>query len=142
MIQIFPQVVKYITTSALLAFALSVSFPVLAQDPFVGSGSNTTNPNTFSGGLDAVKNLADTNKLSPAKSTKEILQTITKWLLSLIGTIAVISLLYGGYLYITSQGDEGSVEKAKHIILYSIIGIIVIGLSAIIVNVVITVATT
>lgn len=118
----------------------TAALPALA-DPFEGGNSNTTNPNTFSGGIDAVRKLADTNKLSPAKSTKEILQTITKWLLSLIGTIAVISLLYGGYLYITSQGDEDNVTKAKHIILYSVIGIIVIGLSAIIVNVAINVAT-
>jgi hypothetical protein len=53
----------------------------------------------------------------------------------------MMSLLYGGYLYISSQGDESSVTKAKSILLYSIIGIILIGLSAVIVNTVISVAT-
>ena len=61
--------------------------------------------------------------------------------MSLLATIALISLLYGGYLHITSQGEENNVAKAKAILLYSTIGIIVIGLSAVIVNVVINVAT-
>jgi hypothetical protein len=61
--------------------------------------------------------------------------------MSLIATFALVSLLYGGFLYITSQGEENKAEKAKTIILYSIIGIIIIGLSAIVVNVVISVAT-
>jgi Type IV secretion system pilin len=93
---------------------------------------------TFSGGLDSIKNIATDNKLGEARSTKEILQSITQWLLSLIGTIAVISLLYGGFLYITSQGEDNKVEQAKHLILYSVIGLIIIGISAIIVNVVIS----
>lgn len=107
----------------------------------VGGSSSGSNPSTFADGISAVGKLADTNKLAKAQSTKEILQTITKWLLSLVGTIAVISLLYGGYLYITSEGEEDKAEQAKNIILYSVIGIIVIGVSAIIVNVVISVAT-
>ncbi len=113
--------------------------------PISGGGSSSSssskNPDSFYGGIKAVGDLAQTNKLAPAKSTKEILQTITKWLLSLVGTIAVISLLYGGFLYITSQGEEDKAEQAKNIILYSVIGIIIIGISAIIVNVVISVAT-
>jgi hypothetical protein len=99
-------------------------------------------PKTFSEGLDQIKTVADTNKLSEGRSAKEILQSIVKWLLSLVGTVAVISLLYGGFLYITSQGDEGKAEQAKTIILYSVIGIVVIGISAIVVNVVISITTT
>ncbi len=98
-------------------------------------------PTGFQGGLDQVKQVASDNKLNQGQSTKQILQTIVAWLMSLLGTVALMSLLYGGYLYITAQGEEGNVEKAKSIILYSTIGIILIGLSAVIVNVVISVAT-
>jgi len=124
-----------IFTTSIIAFsALTFCFglvsPVFAQ----AQGD----PKTFSGGLESIKSIANENKLGEARSTKEILQTIVKWLLSLVGTIAVISLLYGGFLYITSQGEDNKVEQAKHIILYSVIGLIIIGLSAVIVNVVIS----
>ncbi len=91
------------------------------------------------GGLSTVKDIANQNELGEDKSAKEILQTIVKWLLSLVATIAVISLVYGGFKYITSQGDENQAQQAKNIILYSVIGLIIIGLSAIIVNVVISI---
>ena len=102
---------------------------------------HAADPTDFMDGLKQVKDVADQNELSGAKSSKEILQSIVAWLMSLLATIALISLLYGGYLYITSQGEENTVAKAKAILLYSTIGIIVIGLSAVIVNVVINIAT-
>lgn len=112
------------------------------NDPFPpGSGGTSGDPKTFSAGIGEVGRVATSGGLSDKKSAKEILQSIVKWLLSLIGTFAVISLLYGGYLYITSQGEERKAEQAKTIILYSVIGLIIIGLSAVVVNVVISVAT-
>jgi len=119
-----------ITAAMALVFCFALLTPALAQQ-----GGD---PTTFSGGLDSIKKVAKQNKLGDARSTKEILQSIVKWLLSLVGTIAVISLLYGGFLYITSQGEENKVEQAKRIILYSVIGLLIIGLSAIVVNVVIS----
>ncbi len=97
--------------------------------------------NNFTDGLEDVKSLAGANELAGASSAKDILLGIMKWLLTLTGIIATISLLYGGYLYITSQGEDDQVQQAKHLILYSVIGIIIIGISAIIVNVVINVVT-
>lgn len=118
---------------ALAAFSIpSISY---------AQSSNSGDPSGFSAGLDAVKNVASEQKLSQAKSSKEILQSIVGWLTSLLATVALISLLYGGYLYVSSQGDEGNVERAKAILLYSVIGLILVGLSGVIVNVVISVAT-
>ncbi len=121
-------VVSLLFTSLAIASSFALVSPVLAE----------ANPNSFIDGLNKTKSFAQENKLGEGKSTKEILQSVVKWLLSLIGTIAVISLLYGGFLYITSTGEEKQAEKAKTLILYSVIGLIIIGLSAIIVNVVIS----
>ena len=60
--------------------------------------------------------------------------TIINYLLILAGFVAAIYLVMGGIRYITSQGEEGETEKAKNTILYALIGLIVIGLSAVIVN--------
>lgn len=115
----------------------------IAHPSFVFAEGTIKNPANFGAGLSSLKSVAEENKLTTQKtSTKEILQTIVKWLLSFTGIIATISLLYGGFLYITSQGEENKAEQAKNIILYSVIGIIIIGISAIVVNVVINIATT
>lgn len=42
------------------------------------------------------------------------------------GVIAVILIIYAGFMYVTSAGDAGKVTKAKNIIAASIIGIIII----------------
>ncbi len=63
---------------------------------------------------------------------------IVKILLMLAGLVAVIYLIYGGVKYITSQGEEEAAEEGKRVILYAIIGLIVIGISAVIVNYIVT----
>ncbi|MGH9856882.1 MAG: hypothetical protein ACRD4B_03460 [Acidobacteriota bacterium] len=54
--------------------------------------------------------------------------------LVLASIVALIYLLIGGVQYITSQGDEDKAGTAKQTILYAIIGLIVIGLAAAVVN--------
>lgn len=54
-----------------------------------------------------------------------IFQTIANILLILIGAVAVIMLIIGGFRYVTSAGDSSAIEGAKNTILYAIIGIVV-----------------
>lgn len=79
-------------------------------------------------------------KCSGNETTKDLLdriQTIVNAFLVLVGITAAIYLVLGGLRYVRSDGDEGQAEQAKQTILYSIIGLILIGLSAAIVNFVI-----
>ncbi len=46
--------------------------------------------------------------------------------LSLLGVIFLSLTLYGGFLWMTAQGDESQVEKAKGVIKNSVIGLIII----------------
>jgi heme/copper-type cytochrome/quinol oxidase subunit 2 len=57
--------------------------------------------------------------------------------LAVVGIIAVAYLIYGGFRYMTSGGNEEAAESAKKIITNSIIGLVVIILSYIIVTVII-----
>jgi TRAP-type C4-dicarboxylate transport system permease small subunit len=45
--------------------------------------------------------------------------------LSLVGVIFLILMFYGGYLWMTAQGNESQVEKAKGILTTAIIGLII-----------------
>lgn len=55
-------------------------------------------------------------------------------LLILAGLVAGIYLIIGGVQYITSGSDTAGQDKAKNRILYAVIGLIVIGIAAAIVN--------
>ncbi len=54
-----------------------------------------------------------------------ILMTVINWAITFIGILAVIIFIYGGFVYLTSQGESDKIEQGKKIILYAIVGIIV-----------------
>lgn len=62
---------------------------------------------------------------------------ILNYVLVIAGLAALVFLIIGGFQYIVSRGDEDAAGQAKQTILYAIIGLIVIGLAAAIVNFVI-----
>lgn len=43
----------------------------------------------------------------------------------LVGIIAVVFVIIGGFKYTTSQGDPGKVQQAKNTIMYALIGLAV-----------------
>lgn len=46
--------------------------------------------------------------------------------LGFLGIIAVLFILYGGWLYMSSQGDAGQIEKAKMVLISAVVGLTVI----------------
>lgn len=70
--------------------------------------------------------------------TGGLFQTVVNILLFLIGAVAVVMLIYGGFRYVTSAGDSSAVTSAKNTILYAIIGIVVALLSYAILDFVLT----
>lgn len=50
---------------------------------------------------------------------------IVRTALSMIGGIAIIVVIIGGILYITSNGDAARAKRAKNTILYAVVGLIV-----------------
>lgn len=63
-----------------------------------------------------------------------IVLTIINFFLTFLGLLAVIMVIYGGFLYVSSAGNEENVNKAKKILLYAVIGIVVIIASFALVN--------
>ena len=60
-----------------------------------------------------------------ATDLMEVFEQVANILLFLIGAVAVIMLIIGGFRYVISGGDSSNVEAAKNTILYAIIGIVV-----------------
>jgi hypothetical protein len=51
-----------------------------------------------------------------------------------IGVIAIIMIIYGGFRYITSGGASERVGNAKNTLVYAIVGLIIVALAQIIVH--------
>ncbi len=72
--------------------------------------------------------------LQPGDDLLKSVEKVVNVLLGLVAFIAVIVLVYAGVKYIISFGEEDEAEQAKRMILYALIGLVVVGLSAVIVN--------
>ncbi len=70
----------------------------------------------------------------PQLSIGQIISNITNVLLFIVGIAAVIGIIYGGFTYVTSGGDENRLRQAKEAILYSVVGLIISLLSFLIVQ--------
>jgi hypothetical protein len=55
--------------------------------------------------------------------------TIINYFLGLLGLIAVAFLIYAGVLMVTAGGNDEQITKARKIIMYAVIGIVIILLS-------------
>lgn len=94
-----------IRSLASIISAAVLTAPVLAMAQF-----DVTSPGTTG--------LANTSIIA-------ILQTGMRWLLFLVGILAVIAFVIAGILYLTAAGDEDRVKTAKNTMVYAIIGVIV-----------------
>ena len=61
----------------------------------------------------------------PDRPVKDILLTFIDWAIIIIGLLGVIVFIYGGFVYLTAQGEPDKIEQAKKIIIYGIVGIVV-----------------
>ncbi len=71
---------------------------------------------------------------APGNNLIELITTISNTILLLVGIVAVLFLIIGGFQYITSAGNPETVNKAKSTIIYAILGLIITLLSWVIVT--------
>ena len=107
-----------LTTLSLVFFALTV-VPALAQSLDTG-----LNYGTFTG--------LGTNDL------REGVMNVVNVLLGFLGILAIIIILWGGFRWLTSGGNEEKIGEAKKIITAGIIGLVIIFTSYAIATFVIT----
>lgn len=125
------QKLKALILSASLLFALSA--PVLT--PAMAS-AQTIQQGVCSG---AELDVSGSTGCSTAKSTgnstfQRYLNDIVNILSVIVGVVAVIMIIVGGFRYITSGGSSEKVTAAKNTILYGIIGLIIVALAQVIVR--------
>jgi cytochrome bd-type quinol oxidase subunit 2 len=52
----------------------------------------------------------------------------------IVGIVAVIMIIIGGFKYVTSNGDSGQITSAKNTVMYAIVGLIVVAIAQILVR--------
>lgn len=102
---------------ALAATAMVIG-GALFPAPVMADGDVCSDPNIS----DELKDAAGCNT---TKKADEVVNAVVNVVLSFVGIIAVCVMIYGGFLYMTSNGDSGKAQKAKNVILYGLVGMIV-----------------
>ncbi len=73
--------------------------------------------------LDSIKDSCDT---TTARASRAI-----QWAIGIAGVVALVFVVIGAFTYITSAGDAGKVQTAKHTILYALVGLAIVALAEI-----------
>jgi len=116
-----------------------LAVPVLALGmSLAGPVSQPVSAQSIQEGADAAKGDSTTTCLFNSSTCSDgVFTTITNAALYIIGAISVLMLIYGGFRYTISGGNEKDVTAAKNTILYAVVGIIVAIMAYAIVNFVI-----
>lgn len=93
--------------AALIGLALALAAPSFLKE--IGSILGWTDVNNAT--------------VASAQTFTQIASKVLNFLLSIAGIIAIIMLIFGGFTYLTSAGDESKAEAGKKIALYAVIGI-------------------
>lgn len=75
-------------------------------------------------GLPGVE-IPDVGLANPNRGIKEILLNFSKWLLGIVGMVALIAFSVSGFQYMLSAGNEETIDTAKKNMTWAAIGIIV-----------------
>lgn len=54
-----------------------------------------------------------------------VINNVLSVVTGIMGLVAVGAMIYGGVIYIISNGDSSKITQAKHIIIYGLIGLVV-----------------
>ena len=74
------------------------------------------------------------NVLQSSASPSVIATRILNWIVWIAGAFAIIYLIYGGIIYLTSAGNEEKTKAGKSALISAIIGLIIIVLAYVIIS--------
>jgi hypothetical protein len=116
--------------SLMLFIVIGVSLPVNAQsnsliDNNIKCGSNISGLNSSS---------CNTSVAGSGQKLEGLIKTVINIFSVIVGSVAVIMIIFGGFKYITSGGSSDGVSGAKNTILYAIVGLVIVAFAQIIVQ--------
>jgi hypothetical protein len=117
----------FLIAASLAAGGLNLfSLPdAFAAGPVVGGGDRIQE------GLDRIKNEADVP--TDTKDFRTAIADAVRFLVNFVALAAIITIIAAGFFLILGFGTDGSIQRAKKIFIYTILGIFVIFFARVIV---------
>lgn len=114
-----------------------IATTILTLAVFLGIGLLFTPANTVIAGgitIPATTGLPDKADTTGQGPVMQVAVDVMSWLLSAFMLLAIIAFVYTGIKYLTSGGDTYAAESAKKSLIYSIIGVAVVGGALVLLN--------
>lgn len=113
---------KYMVLAGLAIFGAAVALPATSAQAF--------NP------LEGACSSGSTSEVCQNRNeqVEPVIATIVNTLLYIIGAVSVLVIIIAGIMYSISSGDSGRVSKAKNMLLYAVVGLVVAFFAYAIVN--------
>lgn len=105
------------------------TFLVLASCLFLLIGSPLLAADLRGDILNKTKGVANTTfqtDVNPENALAESVGTVVNVLVGVLGAIAVILILYAGFLWMTAGGNDEQIKKAKNTIRATVIGMLIV----------------
>ena len=123
--------IKRIIAGTLAASLLSLGvFPALALAQGPDIQNSTCQGSTLQFGSDTT--CEDTAESE--EGVNNLIATVINIFSVIVGIVAVIMIIYGGFRYITSGGDSSKITDARNTILYAIVGLIIVAFAQFVVK--------
>lgn len=119
-----------------LSFGSGMAMAVSVEEAACQGAGNLELPGTTTGSISG-----ECDKFEETEGVNNVIATVINLFSIIVGVIAVIMIVYGGFRYITSGGDTAKVTSSRNTILYAIIGLIIVALAQFIVKFVLEKAT-
>ena len=141
MIYIQSKITRYLAASlVMLAIFVTSSSFVSAENAKIQASTCQGAELKFPSGS-VPSNACNFTGASPESKLNSLVATIVNLFSVVVGVVAVLMIIVGGFRYITSGGDTSNVTGAKNTILYAIVGLVIVALSQFIVKFVLAKAT-
>lgn len=69
-------------------------------------------------------------------SVESAITSATNWLIGVAAVVCVLMIVIGGFMMILSAGDPGKVSTGRMMIMWAVIGLVICGVAASLVNIV------
>jgi len=104
---------------------------------FSCGGDEATSFTQFQGGLQPPSAEGYDPTLTQQTNLRDFIVNAVNFVLGFLGLVAVVMIIYGGFMYVTAGGAEEQTTKGKKSVMYAVVGIVIILISFALVNTII-----
>lgn len=130
---------KLMVLAAAASLVLPLGVPALVSAQDANLQTNVAAGNCSGSNLDIVGNTnTGCSNATAGASLNTLIKNIINVFSIVVGLVAVVMIIIGGFRYIVSGGESSSVSGAKNAILFAIVGLIIVVIAQLIVHFVIS----